>query len=57
MNKDKIIIIAGGILIILAVAGISVFLSKSSDTATSIPEDQIVAKNGLHWHPSLEIYI
>ncbi|PIR79863.1 MAG: hypothetical protein COU25_02960 [Candidatus Levybacteria bacterium CG10_big_fil_rev_8_21_14_0_10_35_13] len=54
LNTETKIIIVGGIITILAVVGISLLLSSSS---TSIPDDQIVAKNGLHWHPRLEIYI
>lgn len=40
--------------IIILVAGIFL-LTKNEDT--NVPEDQIVAKNGLHWHPKLTIYI
>ena len=31
------------------------FISKSDNP--DIPEDQIVARKGLHWHPKLSIYI
>src|SRR3989304_6693364 len=55
--KDKIFIFGGGILIILAIVGAAVFLSKGQDKATDISKDQIVAKNGLLWHPKLNVYI
>lgn len=57
MSKEIKIIIGGGILTIAIIVGISVLLSKNSSPSTSIPEDQIVAKNGLHWHPKLAVYI
>ncbi|OGH47901.1 MAG: hypothetical protein A3A51_00155 [Candidatus Levybacteria bacterium RIFCSPLOWO2_01_FULL_39_10] len=55
--KDKIFIFGGGILIILAIVGAAVFLSKGQDKATDISKDQIVASNGIHWHPKLNVYI
>ena len=57
MTKDKIIIIGGGILTIVIILGISVLLSNNSSKSSGIPDDQIVVRNGLHWHPRLEIYI
>ncbi len=58
LNSDKKIIVGGGILTIIIIGAISIFLSKSLNTTnTNISEDQIVAKTGLHWHPTLEIYI
>lgn len=44
-----------GLLTIIILAGAVLFLSRGEDS--SVPEDQIIAKNGLHWHPRLEIYI
>ncbi len=42
-------ILAGGILI----------FTKGNNTPnnSSVPESEIVSKNGLHWHPKLSIYI
>lgn len=49
--------VIGGItlLTIAILVGGVFFLSKGSNS--SVPSDQIVASNGLHWHPKLEIYI
>lgn len=42
--------------IVVLVGGI--FLLSSQDSQdTSIPEEEIVSRGGLHWHPTLEIYI
>ena len=49
--------VIGGIIfltIAILIGGVF-FLSKSSNS--SIPSDQVVASNGLHWHPKLTIYI
>jgi len=51
--------IIGGIIvatIVILVGGI-VLVSKQSSQEISIPEDQIISRNGLHWHPELTIYI
>ena len=42
--------------IIVLVGGVFLLSSQQSQD-TSIPEEQIVSSNGLHWHPTLEIYI
>ncbi len=55
MTTEKKII---GILVIGTVAilgGAVFFLSKGG--STSVPEDQIVARSGLHWHPKLAIFL
>ncbi|MEK9176452.1 MAG: hypothetical protein AAB520_03350 [Patescibacteria group bacterium] len=57
MTKDKIIIIGGGILTIVIILGISVLLSNNPSKSSGIPDDKIVVKNGLHWHPRLAVYI
>lgn len=47
----------GGIAVLTAViiVGGAFFLSRGSNS--SIPEDQVVTRNGLHWHPKLTITI
>jgi len=40
--------------VVILVGGVF-FLSRGS--SSSIPEDQVVAQNGLHWHPKLTITI
>jgi|SRR3989344_2227099 len=57
LSTQTKIIIGGAVLTILLIVGISVLLSKNSPPSTSVPEDQIVTKNGLHWHPKADIYI
>lgn len=57
MSKEIKIIIIGGILTISIIVGISVLFSNSSSKSSSIPDDQIVAQKGLHWHPRLAVYI
>lgn len=57
MTKDKIIIIGGGILTIVIILGISVLLSKDSSKSSGVSDDQIVVRNGLHWHPRVSIAI
>jgi len=57
--------VIGGIVlltIVVLVGGI-LFVSKGSNSSTSssssssVPKDQIVAENGMHWHPKLKIFI
>jgi len=57
MSTDTKII--GGIAVItIAILFGSVFLfSNQQSKETQVPEDQIVAQNGLHWHPTLSISI
>ena|SRR3989338_980462 len=43
----------GGFIIVIVVIGVIWMLSKQS----RIPEDEIVSRNGLHWHPKLTIII
>lgn len=55
-NTETKIIFGGGLITILIILGISIFLSKGEKTS-EVPSDQIVAKNGLHWHPKLTVSI
>lgn len=57
MSTDVKVI--GGIVVvtlIILVGGV-LLVSRQSSEETSIPEDQIISRNGLHWHPELAIYI
>ncbi|MBI2621190.1 MAG: hypothetical protein HYW63_00900 [Candidatus Levybacteria bacterium] len=55
LSKD--IKIIGGIGIFTLAILIGGALLLSSNNNSSVPEEQIVAENGLHWHPRLEIYV
>lgn len=55
LAKEKKALIGLGLLTIVILAGAVFFLSRSNETA--LPEEQVVAKNGLHWHPKLAVYI
>jgi hypothetical protein len=48
-------ILVGGILFVSR--GSSSNASSSNPTSSSVPKDQIVAENGMHWHPKLTIFI
>lgn len=55
MTTEKKII--GGITLLtiaIVIVGV-IFLSKGNNPP--VPADQVVAQNGLHWHPKLSIYI
>lgn len=56
MSTERKII--GGIVVgtILLLVG-AVFFFSRQESATNVPEDQIVSQNGLHWHPKLSIVI
>lgn len=57
MNAETKIIGGIGILTLVILVG-GVFLFSGQQTQEiSVPEDQIVARQGLHWHPQVEIYI
>lgn len=47
----------GGIVVLTIVILVGGIFFLSRESGSSIPEDQIVARNGLHWHPKLTIYI
>lgn len=55
-TETKIIGGIGLFTLVLLVAGVFLFSSQGGENK-SIPQDQIVSGNGLHWHPQLEIYI
>lgn len=55
MNTEKKVILIGTIVTVLFLVGAIFLLSKGEDT--NIPEDQIVSRKGIHWHPRLTILI
>ncbi len=57
MNTEKKII--GGFVLatlIILVGGVFL-LSRQGSQDVSVPEEQVVSRNGIHWHPQLAIFI
>ncbi len=57
MTTEHKVIGGIGLLTLALVVGGVFFLSQGNSSSVPIPKDQIVAENGLHWHPKLAIYI
>lgn len=57
MTTEHKVIGGIGLLTLALLVGGVFFLSQGNNSSGSIPKDQIVAENGLHWHPKLAIYI
>ena len=55
MKTETKIIIGGAILTILFLVGTVFLLSRGEEV--NVPEDQIISRKGIHWHPRLSIYI
>lgn len=55
MSTEKKII--GGIVAITVIILIGAVFWLSKDSFSPIPQDQIITKTGLHWHPKLAIFI
>lgn len=55
MSTDTKVIGGIAVLTIVILAGGVFFLSKSNES--TVPTDQVVANNGLHWHPELTVTI
>ena len=55
MKTETKIILIGGILTVLLLAG-GIFLLSKGENA-NVPEDQIISRRGIHWHPVLTILI
>lgn len=55
MTAEHKVIGGIGLLTLVILVGGVFFLSKSN--RSSVPSDQILASNGLHWHPKLTIII
>ncbi len=49
--------VIGGIALVTIVILVGAVFLLSKGNEQSVPQDQIVANNGLHWHPKLAIYI
>jgi hypothetical protein len=52
---EKKALIGLGLLTFAILIGAVFFLSRESET--SVPDDQIITRSGLHWHPNLTITI
>lgn len=55
MKTETKVILIGAILSVLFVAGAVFFLSKGDNV--NVPEDQIISRKGIHWHPKLTVLI
>lgn len=55
MKTETKVIIGGAIFTILLLVGAVFLLSKGEDA--NVPEDQIISRKGIHWHPKLTILI
>ena len=55
MTTEKKIIGLGVIITAVILVGAVILLSKGNTPA--VPKDQIIAENGMHWHPKVLIYI
>lgn len=53
MTTEKKVLIIGAIVTILILVGAIFLLTKNEDI--NVPEDQIVARQGLHWHPRVTV--
>lgn len=57
MKTETKVIIIGGILTVLMLVGAIFLLTKQQSEEASVPEDQVVSRRGIHWHPTLTILI
>ena len=55
MSTEKKVI--GGIVAVTVIILIGAVFWLSKDSLTPIPDDQIITRTGLHWHPKLAIMI
>lgn len=55
LSTEKKVILIGTIITVLLLVGAIFLLSKGEDT--NVPEDQIISRKGIHWHPRLTILI
>ena len=55
MNTERKVLIGIAATSLLILLGGIWLVSKSSDV--NVPEDQIIARQGLHWHPKLTVTI
>lgn len=54
MSTEQKVLGIGGIVTLAILIG-GVFLLSKGNSGSSVPPEQIVAQNGLHWHPKLTI--
>ncbi len=52
-----IAILVGGVFFLSASSNQSTSGNSNNNSDTSVPESEIVVRNGMHWHPKLSIYI
>lgn len=57
MSTETKVIIIGGILTVLTLVGALFLLTKQQSEEASVPEDQVISRSGIHWHPKLTILI
>ncbi len=59
MSTELKIIIIGGILTIIAIVLVSILITGNTPSSvnSNLNKENIVAANGLHWHPKLSVYI
>lgn len=53
----SIAILVGGVFFLSASSSPSTSGNSSINSNKSVPESEIVARNGMHWHPKLSIYV
>lgn len=57
LSTETKVIIIGGISTILMLASAIFFLTKQQSEEALVPEDQVISRKGIHWHPKLTILI
>ncbi len=55
MTTEKKVLIIGGLVTLSLLVGAIFLLTRSENL--NVPEDQIVARTGLHWHPKVTVSI
>jgi hypothetical protein len=53
----SIALLIGGVFFLSASSNPSTSSNSTINSDTSVPESEIVARNGMHWHPKVSIYI
>jgi hypothetical protein len=56
-QKKKIIQLALWGVGIIAVVGVAALIALNTPNESLEPQSEIVSRNGLHWHPEIEIYV
>lgn len=55
--KEKKVYIILSLSTIMVLVGAVMFISRDNSSSVSVPKEEIITSNGLHWHPRLEVYI